>query len=57
MAAIALHFMSYNFARAHRTRSLPREDGPAIKQTPTMAASIADHIWTAEEIARLADSN
>jgi hypothetical protein len=29
------------------------EDGPAIKQTPAMAAGTADHIWTAEEIAKL----
>lgn len=57
MAAIAIHFMHYNFARPHKSLSLPQEDGPAIKQTPAMAAGIADHIWTAEEIARLADSN
>jgi IS1 family transposase len=57
MAAIAIHFMHYNFARPHKTLRLRQEDGPAIKQTPAMAAGIADHIWTSEEIARLADPN
>jgi IS1 family transposase len=57
MAAIALHFMHYNFARPHKTLSLRQENGPAIKQTPAMAAGIADHVWTAEEIVRLADPN
>jgi IS1 family transposase len=55
MAAIAIHFMHYNFGRAHTTLSLRQEDSPAIKQTPAMAAGIADHIWTAEEIVCLAD--
>jgi len=57
MAAIAIHFMHYNFARPHKSLSLPQEDGPAIKQTPAMAAGVAEHVWTAEEIARLTDSN
>ncbi len=57
MPAIAIHFLHYNFARAHKSLSLPEEDGPAIKQTPAMAAGIADHIWTSEEIARLADDS
>jgi hypothetical protein len=46
--------LHYNFPRPHTTLSLRQEDGPAIKQTPAMAAGIADHIWTAEEIVRLA---
>jgi hypothetical protein len=54
MAAIAIHFVHYNFARAHTTLSLLQEDGPAIKQTPAMAAGVDDHIWTAEEIVSLA---
>jgi hypothetical protein len=57
MAAIAIHFMHCNFARPHKTLSLPQDDGPAIKQTPAMAADIADHVWTAEDIARLADAS
>ncbi len=43
MAAVALHFMFYNFARVHQT----------IKTTPAIAAGIATHVWTVEEIARL----
>jgi hypothetical protein len=41
--------MYYNFARQHKTL------GRGI--TPAMAAGIADHRWTVEEIARLLDSN
>jgi hypothetical protein len=48
-AAVALHFMYYNFARPHR--ALGRN------VTPAMAAGIADHCWTVEEIARLLESN
>ena len=38
--AIALHFMYYNFARVHQT----------LKTTPAIAAGVADHAWTIEEI-------
>ena len=55
MAAIAIHFMHYNFARPHKTLLEPQENGPAIKRTPAMAAGITDHVWTAEQIVRLAD--
>ena len=41
--AIALHFMFYNFGRVHKT----------LKTTPAMAAGIADHVWSLEEIAGL----
>ena len=47
MAAIALHFMHYNFARTHKT----------LGGTPAMAAGIADHPWSLIEIAGLLDSN
>ena len=43
--AIALHFMYYNFGRIHKT----------LRVTPAMEAGIADHVWTLEEIAKLAD--
>jgi IS1 family transposase len=43
MHAVALHFMFYNFARIHKS----------LRVTPAMQASIADHVWTIEEIARL----
>jgi hypothetical protein len=39
--------MYYNFARVHTT----------LNQTPAMAAGIADHVWTLEEIVGLLDSN
>jgi IS1 family transposase len=48
-AAVALLFMYYNFARPHKTL------GRGI--TPAMAAGIADHCWTVNEIASLLNSN
>jgi hypothetical protein len=42
--AIALHFIFYNFGRIHKT----------LRITPAMAAGIADHVWSLEEIAQLA---
>jgi IS1 family transposase len=47
--AVSLHFMHYNFARPH---SALKERYP---RTPAMAAGVADHIWTLEEIAALLD--
>jgi hypothetical protein len=47
MHAVALHFMDDNFARVHE----------ALKTTPAVAAGIADHAWTLEEIVGLLDSN
>jgi hypothetical protein len=38
-AAIALHYMYYNFARIHQT----------LRVTPAMEAGIADHVWSLEE--------
>lgn len=43
-AAVALHFMYYNFGRIHKT----------LRITPAMAAGLADHVWSLEEIAKLA---
>jgi IS1 family transposase len=48
-AAVALHFLHYNFARPHRTLADP------YPRTPAMAAGIADHVWTMKEIAGLLD--
>jgi len=42
-AAVALHFMYYNFARVHQT----------LRVTPSMEAGIADHVWTSDEIVGL----
>ncbi len=36
----------YNFARIHKT----------LRVTPAMAAGVADHVWSIEEIAALLDS-
>jgi IS1 family transposase len=49
VAAVALHFMFYNFARPHRTLRDP------YPRTPAMAAGVADHVWTLTEIAELLD--
>lgn len=49
MHAISLHFMNYNFARPHKTLSKP------YPTTPAMAAGVADHVWSAEEIVALVD--
>lgn len=46
-AMVSLHFMHYNFARPHQ--SLGRNT------TPAMAAGVADHVWTVQEIAALLD--
>lgn len=43
--AVALHYMYYNFGRIHKT----------LRVTPAMEAGIADHVWTIEEIASLAN--
>lgn len=43
-AAVALHFMHYNFARIHKS----------LRVTPAMEAGVADHVWSLDEIAKLA---
>lgn len=45
-AAVALHFVHYNFARIHRT----------LRITPAMAAGISNHVWSIEEIVGLLES-
>jgi len=42
-AAIALHYMHYNFCRVHQ----------ALRVTPAMEAGIADHVWSIEEVVSL----
>jgi IS1 family transposase len=44
-AAVALHFMHYNFGPVHQT----------LRVTPAMEAGIADHVWTLPEIVALLD--
>jgi IS1 family transposase len=45
-AAVALHFMHYNFARIHQS----------LRITPAMAAGVADHAWDVGEIVALLDA-
>jgi IS1 family transposase len=47
--AVSLHFMHYNFARPNQAL---KERYP---RTPAMAAGVADHIWSLQEIAALLD--
>jgi IS1 family transposase len=46
-AMVSLHFMAYNFAKPHGALGK--------NQTPAMAAGVADHVWTVQEIAALID--
>ncbi len=48
-AAVALHYMYVNVARPHKSLANP------YPRTPAMAAGVADHIWTCEEIAARLD--
>jgi IS1 family transposase len=42
-AALAIHYMHYNFARIHKT----------LRVTPAMEAGVSDHVWELAEIANL----
>jgi hypothetical protein len=44
-AAVALHFIRWNFAMIHKT----------LRITPELAAGISDHVWSYEEIEVLPD--
>ena len=46
-AAIALHYMHYNFCRVHKT----------LRVTPAMEAGLTDHVWETKEIAVLLEIN
>lgn len=43
LAAIAVYFMYYNFARVHQT----------LRVTPAMEAGVTDHVWSIAEIVAL----
>jgi IS1 family transposase len=45
VAAIALHFMYYNFVRIHQT----------LRITPAMAAGVSDRVWEVSDIVKLVD--
>jgi hypothetical protein len=42
-AAIALHFMHYNFCRIHKT----------LRVTPAMKAGLSNYVWSIEELVGL----
>lgn len=46
-AMVSLHFLYYNFGRPHSSLGKLK--------TPAMAAGLADHVWTCDEIAGLLD--
>jgi IS1 family transposase len=43
--ALAIYYMHYNFGRIHKS----------LRVTPAMEAGLTDHVWSLEEIAKLAD--
>jgi IS1 family transposase len=45
-AAIALHYIHYNFCRIHKT----------LRVTPAMEAGLAGHVWSMEELVGLLES-
>jgi IS1 family transposase len=51
IAAVALHFMHYNFCRPHTT--LTQAHPHHYPTTPAMAAGVADHVWSVEEVCGL----
>lgn len=48
--AVALHMMVYNFCRSHGTLT---KRAKGVHTTPAMAAGIADHVWSVEELVDL----
>lgn len=47
VAAVAVYFMYYNFARIHQT----------LRVTPAMAAGVTDRLWDVSDIVALLDKN
>jgi hypothetical protein len=45
-AAVALHFVYYNFARIHKT----------LRVTPAMEAGLSDHVCSIDEIVALLEA-
>ena len=43
IAALAIHYMHYNFCRIHQT----------LRVTPAMEAGISDHVWSISEVVGL----
>jgi len=53
IAAVAIHFMHYNYCRPHQT--LTKAEGR--KTTPAMAAGLATFPWSLTQLAELLESN
>jgi hypothetical protein len=51
--SVHIHFMHYNFCRAHQT--LTKAHPNRYPTTPAMAAGLADNVWTVEEVCALLD--
>lgn len=47
-AAVATHFMFYNYCRPHETLKVGK-----VNRTPAMAAGVANHVWTLAELIAL----
>ena len=45
IAAIAIHYMHYNFCRIHQS----------LRVTPAMAVGVSDHVWDIDDVVRLLD--
>jgi hypothetical protein len=45
-AAVALHFMYYNFCRQHK----------ALRVTPAMQAGVCDYIWSMEDVLNMVET-
>jgi IS1 family transposase len=48
--AVSLHYMFYNYCRAHTTLT---KNANGVKTTPAMASGVSDHVWTVEELLEL----
>lgn len=48
--AVALHFMVYNFCRAHGTLT---KKARGVHTTPAMAAGVTNRVWTIEDLVQL----
>ena len=48
--AVSLHFMFYNYCRAHTTLT---KAANGVKTTPAMASGLTDHVWTVEDLLAL----
>ena len=52
--AMAVHYMYYNFCRRHQTLTKARG---GLHTSPAMAAGVADHVWTLEEVVGLLEAS